>query len=498
MTAFGSTRLRRLFALPAAIAIAAMPAVALADAPTRFTEHRLDVFCESLTAEGASAFLFAQSSTEFGTFADLAIWLEPATPATDPPTLIGAEASLTAAPDDSSLTGTIPLFTFEPSENPEEPPIGEPAGTATLAATFTAAGPAETFEFVDRFGNQHVRVEETLQPLNVAGTLAIENDVSLTFDLSSCFGSAVDATVFQTNPNAFVFHDSGTSLRCDWETEDLFVQLFAQSGAFGSFSDIFVATADGTFFGFSEDTTLTTSAFGASFLLFAESPGGEEPAGTATASASLSPVGERETFVLKREGERQKVTLQALAVDGALALTVGETATTLLMTDETCQAEDFRVVAQIQDTARGSSRPPANDGPDDALPIGPGGSVNVHTGGAAFEGEVPASCLTLTNPENAEETITFNFAHTVWYTFVGTGGPVTIDTAGSNFDTVLAVYTSDAGGFTEVACVDDQPVGELGITLQSWVTLDTIAGQTYYIQAGGFDTESGHLKIKLR
>ena len=65
---------------------------------------------------------------------------------------------------------------------------------------------------------------------------------------------------------------------------------------------------------------------------------------------------------------------------------------------------------------------------------------------------------------------------------------MTIDTAGSNFDTVLAVYTWDGIIFTEVACSDDYPPGEFR-TLQSQVTFDAAAGTTYYIQAGGFDGE---------
>ena len=36
--------------------------------------------------------------------------------------------------------------------------------------------------------------------------------------------------------------------------------------------------------------------------------------------------------------------------------------------------------------------------------------------------------------------------YTVWYKFLGTGSPMTIDTAGSDYDTVTALYTASAGG----------------------------------------------------
>ena len=37
----------------------------------------------------------------------------------------------------------------------------------------------------------------------------------------------------------------------------------------------------------------------------------------------------------------------------------------------------------------------------------------------------------------------------VWYTVEGTGGELTVDTAKSNFDTVLAVYVMDGDGLVE-------------------------------------------------
>ena len=93
--------------------------------------------------------------------------------------------------------------------------------------------------------------------------------------------------------------------------------------------------------------------------------------------------------------------------------------------------------------------------------------------------------------------------HTVWYRIVGTGGPVTVDTAGSDYDTIIAVYTADgSGGFTPVpdACVDDVGLDPIGVTLQSAVTFDTVAGTTYYVQIGGYPQSFpyGNLRVAVR
>jgi hypothetical protein len=93
------------------------------------------------------------------------------------------------------------------------------------------------------------------------------------------------------------------------------------------------------------------------------------------------------------------------------------------------------------------------------------------------------------------------FGHTLWYSFTGTGEPVTIDPAGSNFDTVLAVY-DDA--LNELACIDDNEFEPVGFTFQGALTIDTEEGATYYVQAGGFlqffeeaEAEFGRLRLRI-
>jgi hypothetical protein len=136
-----------------------------------------------------------------------------------------------------------------------------------------------------------------------------------------------------------------------------------------------------------------------------------------------------------------------------------------------------------------------NDTPDGAIPIAIGGSVNAQTGGTAPEAELQVT----TCPDGEFD----SFGHTLWYTFTGTGGDVTIDSAGSNFDTVLAVYDDE---LNELACIDDNEFEPVGVTLQGALTLeDTDLGATYYVQVGGFlqiffeeaEAEFGRLRLSI-
>ncbi len=80
----------------------------------------------------------------------------------------------------------------------------------------------------------------------------------------------------------------------------------------------------------------------------------------------------------------------------------------------------------------------------------------------------------------------------IWYRWTAPGGgPVTVDTLGSQFDTVLAVYTGTAvANLTAVASNDDAT----GITLTSQVTFTASAGTTYYIAVDGFLTLGGTIR----
>ncbi|MCI0399459.1 MAG: pre-peptidase C-terminal domain-containing protein [Chloroflexi bacterium] len=71
---------------------------------------------------------------------------------------------------------------------------------------------------------------------------------------------------------------------------------------------------------------------------------------------------------------------------------------------------------------------------------------------------------------------------TVWYRFTpAVSGWVTIETIGSNYDTVLAIYAGSCASMVQLACNDD----EVGFTSQ--VAVSVVAGQTYYVEVADWN-----------
>jgi hypothetical protein len=84
--------------------------------------------------------------------------------------------------------------------------------------------------------------------------------------------------------------------------------------------------------------------------------------------------------------------------------------------------------------------------------------------------------------------------NTAWWNWTAPGsGTVTIDTVGSTFDTVMAVYTgASPTSVSQVACNDD------GAGLQSTVSFAATAGTTYRIQVDGFGSATGNITLNTR
>jgi hypothetical protein len=121
----------------------------------------------------------------------------------------------------------------------------------------------------------------------------------------------------------------------------------------------------------------------------------------------------------------------------------------------------------------------------DSLPYSP---LGLSTLGASPEGGEPASSCG-------------GASDTVWYSLTPDRDmTVSAETAGSDFDTLVAVYEgAGPGGLTEVTCSDD-----LGPTdRRSRVEFGAAAGRTYHFQVGGFDqageygARSGRLVFKV-
>ena len=84
----------------------------------------------------------------------------------------------------------------------------------------------------------------------------------------------------------------------------------------------------------------------------------------------------------------------------------------------------------------------------------------------------------------------FNVGRTVWFTFTpSSNGNYIFSLAGSEFDTVLAVYTgTSVSSLTQIGCNDDASAK----VLTSMLTLNGLtAGTTYRIQIGGYQQDFG-------
>jgi hypothetical protein len=84
--------------------------------------------------------------------------------------------------------------------------------------------------------------------------------------------------------------------------------------------------------------------------------------------------------------------------------------------------------------------------------------------------------------------------HSVWWSWTApVSGTVALNTFGSNFDTLLGVYTGSAvNGLTQVAVNDDA-----NGTLQSQVSFNATAGTTYRIDVDGYYGASGNIALGL-
>lgn len=114
---------------------------------------------------------------------------------------------------------------------------------------------------------------------------------------------------------------------------------------------------------------------------------------------------------------------------------------------------------------------PSNDNFAEATPVA----------GVPFDDSVGVFDATVEPGEPVE--VCAPMANTVWYALtLDQAETVLVDTMGSGFDTVLAVWQgTDINGLELVKCVDDTELG-----LESRLLLGADAGETYLIQAGAF------------
>ncbi len=131
-------------------------------------------------------------------------------------------------------------------------------------------------------------------------------------------------------------------------------------------------------------------------------------------------------------------------------------------------------------TSTPSGPPPANDNFANAQTVPAPGQATGDTTNATNQAGEPQPCG--------------NISKTVWYAVIpAQNGALTAATAGSSFDTVMAIYSGTTlANLTALQCNDDD-----GTSTTSRVTAGVSAGETYYIQVGGFSGDSGAVALHV-
>lgn len=460
------------------ILVALLPTAASAERPTKFDDHFLFVACD-VPIEGGFISAFIELSTDGGfAFMGASIWLDPDNPFETDPTVSGFTDSFDLTDDGTAIEGHA---TFEMLDAGEDP-----AGNAELTITVARTGD-QTF-FVPDPGktNENERTRGMEEELEGSGTLTFGGTE---FDLPECDGVIGDLSFFSTNPTAFTVSNNGARMECEWETETSFASLNVLDSEGGTFADALIETPDG-FLGSIGESSGFMTATALNFTI--ELDAGER----AVATATFTPIGDPVDSTLVAEGFHSKRTDQALDPDGSIVFSTGDT---FDINDEHCDARTFDL-HNTESSPKGpkSRTMPSNDAPSGAIALDIGDRFNTSNVGATGEAELQIQ----TCPEEFDDA----FGRTLWYTFEGTGDPVTIDTAGSGIDTLIGVFVPTDTGYDEIACNDDVEFEPIGSTLQAAVTFDTEEGVTYYVEIGGFvfpfadpsEAEAGRIRISVR
>ena len=488
--------MRRLLAvIGALVLLAAVPAGAAARPPDRGVNHVQDAGCFGLETPAGVLEFYGFVDELFGTDAFLDLW------AGEP---FESDVVLTRdfdAPASVTFSGAAVSMSIPVVSTGVDPALE--SGVAQVHGTLT---PAETISFTERFreGNRWFRITVEGIAYEFTGIITLPGvEGAIALDQDFCFGSDVVQTEFITRPNAFVQRFTGISGQCEvtnaaGDTAELF--FFPEED--GLFLDGQITDSSGsTIFTFGSGTLDAAGATTFTLLEFDPETDEELPT-TGTASITLTESDEAFTYTLRTSNGFQRVRNTFVDIEGSVSTSLG----TFDVGECVITTSDHKEVTSPSSGPKPGGKQPANDLPSGAITLEPGSKVTIATKGAQqpAEGEFP--CLTIVDPFDGT-VYTFEAEHTVWYRIEGTGEPITVDTAGSSFDTVIAVYEGEPDGDV-VACVDDTPLDPVGRTLQGQATFATTAGTTYWVQIGGLNEEPafgpdpfvpyGTLKVSVR
>ena len=130
--------------------------------------------------------------------------------------------------------------------------------------------------------------------------------------------------------------------------------------------------------------------------------------------------------------------------------------------------------------------PPSNDDFGQALPASARPFTDTQLVGMA----------TVASDDPSSQCSPFSRGYSVWYaTTPAIDGTLTIDTLGSDYDTVLSVWTGTRASLSEVACNDNTPLD--AASRQSSLQLAATAGTTYFIRVVSRDDPPTTLILNL-
>lgn len=137
------------------------------------------------------------------------------------------------------------------------------------------------------------------------------------------------------------------------------------------------------------------------------------------------------------------------------------------------------VVAAVAAFALLCSPARASDTRASAEHVDYGASFSVDTSFYTTEANEPATTSTIACTDGQGAPKQRSMAKTAWYRVTGNGRAITLSTAGSSYDTLLAVYP--LGSSTPSACSDDTSATDVTSKITGFSTSD---GATYEVQVG--------------
>jgi RHS repeat-associated protein/uncharacterized repeat protein (TIGR01451 family) len=113
---------------------------------------------------------------------------------------------------------------------------------------------------------------------------------------------------------------------------------------------------------------------------------------------------------------------------------------------------------------------------------------------ASFPYANTQATVAATSPGDPTPSCVSTFGKGVWYQWTATtNGLLQLDTAGSDFDTAIAIYTGGCNNLVLEGCNDDITTWTTNLSNNSRMAQVVTAGRSYYVLGGGWAGKSGNL-----